>query len=765
MFTSTNVTRRLFWAFLSIASLAFCGVVTAQSTPSSVGQWTKTTKWPQTAAHASLLANGTVLFWPTADTPQIYDPVAKTFASAMPASFDIFSSGHAFLPDGRLLVAGGFKTNKVGLLNASIYDPVSNSWTDLPDMNAGRFLPTATTLSGGDILVTGGYNNHFVGPNRSLQVWQQGPNKWRYLNGAVLGLPVDPWMVLAPSGQVFDTGPYPATRLLDTTGVGHWGPIVTTKFNSPRDYGTAVTYAPGKVLIVGGADDPPTNTAEIIDLNSTNPAWSFTNPMANPRQQPNATILPDGTVLVTGGSSGTGFNNNKFPVLAAELWNPATGTWTTLASSTTFRGYDSVALLLADGRVLTAGGAHPSAEFFSPPYLFNGARPTITSAPTQVNYGQNFTVSTPDSASITNVTWVSLSSVTHGFNAGQHFNQLSFTPVSGGLTVTAPAQPGTAPPGYYLLFILNGKGVPSVASVVQIVAAAPKVLSITPGSGSTDGATSVTISGTNFFPGATVQIGGMMATNVQVTNSTTITANTPAHAAGTVDVTVTNLDYQASTLAGGYTYAISSGIAFVQMAFSTVSKNNVTSVAPAYPLPQSAGDLNIVVVGWNDSTSTVNSVTDTAGNSYALAAGPVVGTNLTQAIYYAKNIVAVSSNTVNVQFNAPGASFPDVRIFEYAGLDTVNPLDVSHGASGAGLVASSGAINTTAATELVLASDTVLSKTLNPGAGFAPIVITNFFDIAEHLITSKKGKYNASAGLDASTNWVMQIVAFKAPGQ
>ena len=249
MFSIARVTRRSFWAFLGIASLVFCGGANAQS-PSSVGQWSKTTKWPQLAAHAHLLANGKVLFWPKADTPQIYDPIAKTFSAATPASFDIFSSGHAFLPDGRLLVAGGFMGNKVGLPNAAIYDPVADSWTDLPDMFSGRFLPTNTTLSNGDILVTGGYLNEFVGPNRSLQVWQlsRPTNKWRYLNGASLGLPVDPWMVLTPSGQVFDTGPYPATRLLDPTGVGHWGSIITTKLGTPRDYGTAVTYAPGKVL-------------------------------------------------------------------------------------------------------------------------------------------------------------------------------------------------------------------------------------------------------------------------------------------------------------------------------------------------------------------------------------------------------------------------------------------------------------------------------------------------------------------------------------
>src|SRR5262249_25492780 len=263
------------------------------------------------------------------------------------------------------------------------------------------------------------------------------------LNGAPLCLPVNPWVVSASDGQAFDAGFQPATHFLNLSGVGHWGKEIRTNFNSHRGYGTAVSYAPGKVMIAGG-DNPPTATAEIIELNDSNTVWSYTNSMANPRRQPNATILPDGTVLVTGGSSGPGFNNHKFPVLAAELWNPNTGAWTTLASSTVYRGYDSIALLLPDGRVLTAGGSNASGEIFSPPYLFNGARPTITSAPTQVNFGQTFTVTSPQAAGITNVNWVSLSSVTHGFNAGQHFNQLNFTHVSGGLHVTAPSDPGNA---------------------------------------------------------------------------------------------------------------------------------------------------------------------------------------------------------------------------------------------------------------------------------------------------------------------------------
>jgi hypothetical protein len=765
--------RNLFWSVSRVAVLLiFCGSLIAQSAdPASVGQWTATKNWPRLAIHAHMLPNGKVLLWPgftQGDNPTFFDPVAGTFTPATPAGFNIFCTGHTFLPNGDLFVAGGHVAIDVGLPNAAVYDPNANSWTQYPKMWAGRWYPTATALSNGDVLVTSGDITPKAGENGLPQVWQLGPKNWRYLNGAVYALPDYPRMFVAPNGKVFFAGSYIGSRYLDTSGIGTWSFVASTQFKNTRDYGSAVMYENGKVLIIGGSD-PPTNTAEIIDLNASQPAWSYTNSMANARRQENATILPDGTVLVTGGSSGKGFNNSNSPVFSAEMWNPATGQWTSWASSGAFRGYHSVALLLPDGRVLSAGGDTQSAssgEFFSPPYLFNGARPTISSAPAQVNYGQTFSVATPDAASITKVTWVKLSSVTHSFNQNQRFNQLNFTQVSGGLNVTAPAGPTFATPGYYMMFILNGNGVPSVAQMIQILAAAPKATSVSPGSGPTNGGASATISGSNFLPGATVTIGGVTATNVKVTNSSTITLNTPANAAGAVNVVVTNPDYQAATLSSGYTYAASQGISFAQSNAATRPKNNVASVAATYAVAQSARNLNVVVIGWNDATASISSVTDSSGNSYAPAGSVVHGTALSQAIYYAKNIVAAGagSNTVTVQFS-PGASFPDLRIFEYAGLDTASPLDAANGSSGNGFTASTGSVTTNAANELVIASDTVLSKTLSPGTGYVPVLLTNFFDIAEHQITTQKGTFKPSASLDAKTNWVMLAAAFKASGQ
>jgi hypothetical protein len=195
------------------------------------------------------------------------------------------------------------------------------------------------------------------------------------------------------------------------------------------------------------------------------------------RRHLNTTLLPDGKVLVTGGSSAPGFDEPAGAVLYAELWDPATGTWTPLAAEARYRGYHSNALLLPDARVLIAGGGHPNptggseqnnAEIYSPPYLFKGPQPLITVAPDVVTYGQTFSIQTPDASAITNVNWIRLPSVTHAFNQNQRINRLNFSQAAGMLNVTAPADPNLCPPGHYMLFILNGNGVPSVAKIIQI---------------------------------------------------------------------------------------------------------------------------------------------------------------------------------------------------------------------------------------------------------------------------------------------------------
>jgi hypothetical protein len=283
---------------------------------------------------------------------------------------------------------------------------------------------------------------------------------------------------------------------VDGTGVGggrgSWtsGPSHIFGFN--RDYGSAVMYEAGKILVVGGGGhtswptpdaktSQPTATAELIDLNQASPSWQSTGSMANRRRHMNATILPDGQVLATGGTRGGGFVNidEGLAVKAAEIWNPGTGQWRTLASNQVMRVYHSVSLLLPNGTVLHGASGDAMAgtvpvppqrnhEIFQPPYLFKGARPTISSAPGTVTYGEKFSVATPNVAQVTEVRWIRLGSVTHAFDASQQANTLSFAINAGNIEVTAPSGPRLAPPGHYQLFILNRNGVPSAGKIIKV---------------------------------------------------------------------------------------------------------------------------------------------------------------------------------------------------------------------------------------------------------------------------------------------------------
>ena len=447
-----------------------------------VGQWSSPLTWPAVAIHANLLPNGVVMTWGRSDhDPVLWDPVAGTFASAS-RPVDLFCSGHALLPDGRLLVAGGHSgVDTKGIVATEIYDYRTNSWTAGQNMQNGRWYPTNTTLANGEMLTISGGDTSGV-LNKIPEVWTTSGG-WRALTTASASLPYFPMIFVAPNGTAYVAGPNQSTGYLNTSQTGSWTAGPNRTFGS-RDYGSAVMYDAGKILAVGGGS--PTATAEVIDLNAGGgAAWRSVQSMAVARRQMNATLLADGTVLATGGSNAAGFNTKPTDdrVLAAERWNPTSETWTALARQTHYRLYHSNALLLPDGRVISMGSGQPAAtglsddytaEILSPPYLFNldgtpAARPTISSAPTSIVYGQVFSVGTPNASAIAKVTWIRLSTVTHATNMNQRLDYLAFTaPNASSLSVTAPASGNLAPPGHYLLFILDGNGVPSVAKIVLI---------------------------------------------------------------------------------------------------------------------------------------------------------------------------------------------------------------------------------------------------------------------------------------------------------
>jgi hypothetical protein len=453
--------------------------------PDQVGQWQRTKNpLPFYPIHTHLLPTGKVMIWGLADTdaspsdPRSWDPASENVSSLATPGTNQFCAGHTFLADGRLFVAGGHIDSFVGLRRASAYNPFTNAWSSAPNMKAGRWYPTAAVLANGDVLVWSGQIDLTVGYNALPQVYRVAANKWRNLTNARLAVDLYPLMLLAPNGKVFNAGGTDITRYLDTAGSGAWS-LVAVRAGGYRINASAVMYAPGKVLIVGGAGFPsyiPTNIAEVIDLNQPSPSWRGVASMQYAREFLNATLLPDGKVLVTGGTAAP-MNDETGAVSVAELWDPTTETWTSLATSASIpRVYHSAALLLPDGRVLSTGGNnYPDTEIYSPPYLFKGARPTITSAPASVTYGQSFTVQTPDAATITRVTMIRLSSVTHAFNMSQYISELGIVSrPAEGLTVRAPAAaaavspPTVAPPGHYLLFVIGGNGVPSVARIVRL---------------------------------------------------------------------------------------------------------------------------------------------------------------------------------------------------------------------------------------------------------------------------------------------------------
>ena len=690
-------------------------------------------------------------------------------------SWDMFCNGMVLLQDGTALIDGGTIQYDpfYGQPQAAIFSPATNTFTNAPNMADGRWYPNLTTLGNGSVMAFSGLNET-GGTNTSVEFYTIGSG-WsqEYLAGWTP--PLYPRMHLLPDGNVFYSGPGTSSALFNPATTSWTLDVANTNYSGTRTYGTSVllpltpanNYDP--MITIMGGNSPATNTTEIIDMGATTPKWVYGLNMSEARIEMNAVILPNGEILAVGGSVDD--EDTDTLSLNADLFNlnsvnlnsnpPNLGTMTSAGANATERLYHSVALLLPNATVWLAGGNpergtyNNTIETYQPPYLFTSTgalatQPSITSAPSSISYGNTFTVETPNASTISSVVLVRNGTVTHAFGMDQRLVGMNFTVGSGSLTVTAPPNSNIAPPGYYMLFILNSSGVPSVAQMVQVL---PMVSGVLPNNGPTTGGTAVTITGTNFAAGATVTFGGAAATNVVVVNSTTITATTPAGTAGAVTVTVT-VNGQSGNLVNGFTYTAAGTISFIQVASATPQSTATVSVT--YPAAQTSGDLNIVVVGWNDTTSTVQSVKDSAGNSYNLAIGPTKGTGLQESIYYAAKIVG-GSNTVTVTFNQAAAA-PDIRILEYRGVAT---LDAKAGASGSSTAANSGAATTTSANELIFGADMVATTTGAAGSGFTSRIITSDGDIAEDKVVTTAGSKRATATLIGSGPWVMQMATFK----
>ena len=586
---------------IAVALVQLGGSHAATPTPDQVGQWSAPVTWPLVAVDMSLEPNGGVLTWDgwsaAPASMRVWDPGLGTFVG-VPYSRNLFCAGHVQLADGRTLIVGGHIDADLGLADTTIFDSKTNTYFRGPDMTVGRWYPTATMLPDGRVLTIAGDNIVQDRPgqphpfedasvNSLPEIYNPKTNTWTDLTSAKLTSPLYPFMFLLSNGKVLDAGPDTVTRTLDP-GTSTW----TTVGTSPFDGMSAVMYRPDKIMKAGTWADPDFNGAKlynatspgptaVIDMGATNPTWRSTAPMAFGRAYNNLTLLADGTVLASGGMSTSDGTDLSKAVLPAEIWNPDTETWTTVASLTNGREYHSTALLLPDGRVLMAGGGalpgratdQKNAEIFSPPYLFKGTRPTIGSSPAGAGFGSTFDVTTPDAPSITKVSLIRSPSVTHGFDQNQRFQFLNFTTGSGKITVQAPSA-NFAPPGDYMLFLLNGNGVPSLGSFIRLSASgdatppsAPTGLTGTPSSGQ------VALS---WNP--STDVGGIANYNVYRSTTpgfTPSTANRVSQPTGTVYTDI-------GVPAGTYYYKVT---ADDTSGNTSAPSNEITVVVPTGPLP------------------------------------------------------------------------------------------------------------------------------------------------------------------------------------
>jgi Domain of unknown function (DUF1929)/Glyoxal oxidase N-terminus len=468
--------------------------------------------------HGAVLRTRKVLLFGYSDSDahvavsRVLEPVSGA-VQAPPESHHLFCSGHSLLGDGRLLVAGGHQ-DEVNALHT--FDPGLEAWERVGEMANGRWYPTCTTLPDGKVLIISGTKNHGgpVGPgapvNNTLQLYDpvsgiepEEPLPVPFSNHfppAFATIDLYPFVYVLPSGKLL-VHSRNTTRIYDLDARAWEATQFPTEYPWSRTYpgaGTSVLlpllpasdppYRDRVLVIGGGGADPerltistPANkTAEILDLTAAQPAWRFTAPMTGPRVMADAVLLPDGTVAVVGGSSTGRADFAVKPVLAIELFHPVSETWSALCRLQVPRSYHATALLLPDARVLVMGkdglfNTEPynypehRVEIFSPPYLFRGHRPSILTAPQHVPYDTTFDIETTDAAEIASVVLLRAGAATHSFNMDQrHVGLVINTRASNHLTVTSPPNSNLAPPGFYMLFIIDTTGVPSVAEFVQL---------------------------------------------------------------------------------------------------------------------------------------------------------------------------------------------------------------------------------------------------------------------------------------------------------
>ena len=652
-----------YWALVSSSLVvAFCSIG-AMAQVSVQGQWTTLPPAvPINPIHAVLLNGGKILvvagsgncppsqsgcpsgppYGPANGSGALLlDPVTGQTLQQFTVSWDMFCNAMVLLQDGRVLIDGGTIQYDPfhGAANASIFDPSTTAFSDVPPTLHGRWYPSLLTLADGRVMTFSGLEES-GGTNLAVEFYTIGSG-WSTTYNANWTPDLYPRLHLLPDGKVFYSGAQTKSRLFDPSTTTWSSVIATTNYSGIRTYGTSVllplspanNYDP-KVIIMGGGN-PSTASTEIIDMGSSVPAWQYGPPMSQPRIEMNAVILPNGKVLALGGSLYD--EQNSTASLNADLYDPVSNTFSSAGVYVYPRLYHSVALLLPDGTVWSAGGnpsrGHyvPQQEIYKPSYLFNpdgtaATRPTVTSAPSSISYSSAFTVQTPDSANVSKVVLVRNGNVTHAFGMDQRLVELSFTPDIGSISVTAPPNGNIAPPGYYMLFILNNSGVPSIAKFVQImgaqnvsVTASPPSVNVSQGNTGSSTITTVVSGGFNNSVALTAS-GAPSGTTVTITPTTIAPAG-----AGTSTI---SFAVGLSTPMGTYPVTVTaSGGGIQQTAILNLSVGAATVAAPAFS-PKAGTYSSAQSVSITDATAgaaiyyTTNGATPSTSST--LYTGPIV---------------------------------------------------------------------------------------------------------------------------------------------
>jgi YVTN family beta-propeller protein len=585
------VAARAVWGFSKVLSrfglgLALIASASAARANNVSGAWSAVKPWPLIAVHAVLMPDGRVLTYGSTSGGQqtaiyiydVWDPSAglDTGHLTMPnnTGTDIFCSSQIVLPSGnQVFIAGGdnwtgSSTTNTGNNNSNTFNYGTNTLTRQNNMNRARWYSSSITLLNGETYIQGG-----TGGTDRPEIRDVNGN-FRLLNGANTSS-LDfmfPRNYIAPDGRVF--GYDSAGRMYYVNVAGSGSVTMAGQFSGPTgsDSSTAM-FRPGRILQFGGNS----NGALVIDINGATPVVTTTGSLSSRRRLVNATILADGKVLATGGSDV--WNELVGVNYSAEIWNPATGQWTRGADEARSRLYHSNAVLMPDASVLVLGGGAPgpenntNAEVYYPPYLYNStggfaARPVISSAPSAIDIGKTFEVGLGGTATISRVVMIKTTSASHSFNMDQRFVELTFQQSGDRLAAQAPTHATDAPPGFYLLFVLNAAGTPSVAKIARVGVAPVPNPAVTPvlanpGNQSGQAGTAATLQLSATDPNGDVLTYGAtgLPPGLFVNASTGAITGTPT-AAGTFNVLVSATD-GVNTDSKSFVWTIAQGPAFV----------------------------------------------------------------------------------------------------------------------------------------------------------------------------------------------------------